>query len=112
MAEIDKDEIRDTVRIMSKVTSKLQVTIPKALAERYGIRPGDEIEWQPAGAFIRIIPPGSRRQRLTVQERLRLFDQATALQQARERALPGPRATAPADRGWTREELYTRGSAD
>lgn len=96
---------------MSKVTSKLQVTIPKALAERYGIRPGDEIEWQPAGAFIRIIPPGSRRQRLSVGERLRMFDQATARQRAREQALQ-PRETAPADRGWTREELYTRGSAD
>ena len=26
---------------MSKVTSKLQVTVPKALVERYGIRPGE-----------------------------------------------------------------------
>ena len=30
---------------MSKVTSKLQVTVPKAAAERYGIRPGDAIDW-------------------------------------------------------------------
>jgi AbrB family looped-hinge helix DNA binding protein len=29
---------------MGKVTSKLQVTVPKAIAQRYGIRPGDEIE--------------------------------------------------------------------
>ncbi|PZP64635.1 MAG: AbrB family transcriptional regulator, partial [Azospira oryzae] len=29
---------------MAKVTSKLQVTLPKALAQRYRIRPGDEIE--------------------------------------------------------------------
>ena len=41
---------------MAKVTSKLQVTIPKALAERYGIRPGDEIDWEPAGQFIRVVP--------------------------------------------------------
>ena len=30
---------------MSKVTSKLQVTLPKAIAQAHGIRPGDEIEW-------------------------------------------------------------------
>jgi AbrB family looped-hinge helix DNA binding protein len=30
---------------MAKVTSKLQVTIPKAIADRYRIRPGDEIEF-------------------------------------------------------------------
>jgi bifunctional DNA-binding transcriptional regulator/antitoxin component of YhaV-PrlF toxin-antitoxin module len=28
---------------MAKVTSKLQVTLPKVLAERYDIEPGDEI---------------------------------------------------------------------
>ena len=34
---------------MSKVTSKLQVTLPKTIADRYGIQPGDEIEWSAAG---------------------------------------------------------------
>ncbi|MGH7844250.1 MAG: AbrB/MazE/SpoVT family DNA-binding domain-containing protein, partial [Candidatus Binatia bacterium] len=34
---------------MSKVTSKLQVTIPKDIAEAYGIQPGSEIHWVPAG---------------------------------------------------------------
>ncbi len=38
---------------MSKVTSKLQVTIPKVIAEQYGIKPGDEIEFVPAGEVIR-----------------------------------------------------------
>jgi len=61
---------------MSKVTSKLQVTIPKTLADRYGIRPGDEIEWEAAGAFIRVIPPGGGRSRLDSAERLRVFDAA------------------------------------
>ena len=28
---------------MARVTSKLQVTIPKAVAEQFGIRPGDRI---------------------------------------------------------------------
>ncbi len=39
---------------MSKVTSKLQVTIPKVIANQYGIKPGDEIEFLPAGESIRV----------------------------------------------------------
>ena len=30
---------------MAKVTSKFQVTVPKTIADRYSIGPGDEIEW-------------------------------------------------------------------
>ena len=30
---------------MSRITSKLQVTVPKAIVQRYGIRPGDEIRF-------------------------------------------------------------------
>jgi AbrB family looped-hinge helix DNA binding protein len=35
--------------LVSKVTSKYQVTLPKKIAETYSIRPGDDIEWVPAG---------------------------------------------------------------
>lgn len=94
---------------MSKVTSKLQVTIPKTLADRYGIRPGDEIEWQAAGTFIRVIPPGGARPRLDSAERLRIFDAATARQSEREADQPPFELTT--ERGWAREELYTRGGA-
>ena len=45
---------------MAKVTSKLQVTIPKALAERSGIRPGDDIDWSATGDTLRISPAESR----------------------------------------------------
>ena len=45
---------------MAKVTSKLQVTIPKHIAEEYGIAPGDEVEFVPAGDSIRVIPPRQR----------------------------------------------------
>lgn len=38
---------------MPKVTSKLQITLPKRLAEEYGIAPGDEIEFVPAGESSR-----------------------------------------------------------
>jgi AbrB family looped-hinge helix DNA binding protein len=93
---------------MPKVTSKLQVTIPKALADRYGIRPGDEIEWQAAGTYIRVIPPGRGGLRLDAAERLRIFEAATARQRAREAERPLPPAT---ERGWTREELYERDGA-
>ena len=37
---------------MAKVTSKLQVTVPKAIAAAAtGFRPGDEIEWVAAGRY-------------------------------------------------------------
>ena len=39
---------------MAKVTSKLQLTVPKAIADQYGIKPGDELEWVPAGESIRV----------------------------------------------------------
>ena len=94
---------------MAKVTSKLQVTIPKAIAEQYGIKPGDEIEFRPAGESIRIVTPnGSRTNRLSVKERLRLFDEATARQQERERHMKLP-AEPRTERDWKREDLYTRG---
>lgn len=90
---------------MAKVTSKLQVTVPKALAKRYEIEPGDEIEWEAAGDVIRVVPP-RRRPARDVASRLKLFDQATARQRERERSVPLAPA---ASRGWTREELYDRG---
>lgn len=94
---------------MAKVTSKLQVTIPKAIADQYGIEPGDEIEFEAAGNVIRVVPPGRRGgARLSVEERLRLFDEATARQRLREQELELP-AEPPAERDWRREDLHTRG---
>jgi AbrB family looped-hinge helix DNA binding protein len=71
---------------MAKVTGKLQLTVPKAIADQYGIRSGDEFEWVPAGDAILVIPTSSqpRAHRRSVEERLRLFDQATARQRRRE----------------------------
>jgi AbrB family looped-hinge helix DNA binding protein len=96
---------------MSRVTSKLQVTLPKALAERFSIRPGDEIEWEPAGDVIRILPPGTAPAVLDREQRLRIFDAATRRQAQRE-AGSGRRGTGGGERGWRREELYQRGGAD
>ena len=69
---------------MAKVTSKLQVTVPKALAEKYGIQPGDEIDWIPAGDSIRVIPVGRARPGDTCEARLDLFDKATVRQRERQ----------------------------
>ena len=92
---------------MSKVTSKYQVTVPKRIADHYAIRPGDEIDWVPAGDVIRVIPPGNRPQEIDREFRLRLFDQASE----RHRSRPAPPSQRPPNRGWTREELYDRGHA-
>jgi AbrB family looped-hinge helix DNA binding protein len=93
---------------MAKVTSKLQVTLPKALANQFGIEPGDEIEFVPAGDGIRILTAPERAEPLSVERRLAMFDAATRRQRARE--APTKRSTSKS-RGWTREELYTRGRA-
>jgi bifunctional DNA-binding transcriptional regulator/antitoxin component of YhaV-PrlF toxin-antitoxin module len=90
---------------MAKVTSKLQVTLPKALARQYGIEPGDDIAWEAAGDVIRVIPSGAGPAR-GIDQRLRLFDQATRRQAARQKTTSRHRATA---RGWTRDDLYSRG---
>jgi AbrB family looped-hinge helix DNA binding protein len=94
---------------MAKVTSKLQITIPKRLAQQYGIAPGDDVEFVPAGDGIRLVTGTSPLMReLSVEERLRLFDEATARQRAHEQHLTLS-GEPPAERDWTREELYTRG---
>ena len=94
---------------MAKVTSKLQVTIPKHIADEYGIAPGDEIDFVPAGDSIRVILPRQRpRSMLSLEERLRLFDESTARQREREKHMVLPKDP-PAERDWRREDLYTRG---
>jgi len=99
---------------MPKVTSKLQLTFPKAIADQYGIRPGDELEWIPAGESIRVElvrRKAKAGQQLTAEERVALFDanmervdrlQAEQLKEARESNAPSMREK----HGWTREELY------
>ncbi len=94
---------------MSKVTTKLQVTMPKRIADDYAIRPGDEIDWEAAGDVIRIIPAGKRALPVDRALQLRMFDRAT--ERVRDRAT-GLRAQKPQDRGWSREDLYRRGRPD
>lgn len=96
---------------MAKITSKLQVTVPKAIAQRYGIEPGDEVRFEPAGEVIRIVPArSSAALPLDKETRLALFDAATRRQRDRDRAMRG--GAEASGRGWRREDLYTRGNAD
>jgi AbrB family looped-hinge helix DNA binding protein len=99
---------------VAKVTSKLQLTVPKAIADQYGIKPGDELEWVPAGESIRVELLRSKAkagQALTTEERLALFDANTKwldelqAEQLKEAEAKGTRTTRE-NRGWTREELY------
>ena len=59
------DDILDRCddRLMAKVTGKFQITLPKALAERCGIRVGDDLELRPVGRSIQIDkrPPTTQR---------------------------------------------------
>ncbi len=91
---------------MSKVTSKLQVTVPKAIADQYGIRPGDEIEWLAAGDTIRVVPSTRPAPAADLKLRLKLFDAGTERQRLRQSGRTRRRAVR--DRGWTREDLYDR----
>ncbi len=110
---MDKESILVIVRMraelrdrMAKVTSKFQVTVPKAIADKYHIRPGDDIDWVAAGDVIRVIPSGVPAVSEDRELRLRLFDQATERQR---KSSPRRKAGTPRDRGWRREDLYKRG---
>lgn len=97
----------DTVQ-MTRVTGKFQITLPKRLVDAFGIRVGDEVELVAAGDAIRIVPANANRSGLSMEERLRLFDEATQRMKKRAREKKLPPAS---DRGWSREELYDRGRA-
>jgi AbrB family looped-hinge helix DNA binding protein len=85
---------------MSKVTSRYQVSIPKALADQLGVRPGDEVEWEVAGDEFRVRPARAKKP-LSVEERLKMFDESMRMVDAlqKKRRLKG-------SRDWTREDLY------
>jgi AbrB family looped-hinge helix DNA binding protein len=91
---------------MAKVTSKYQVTLPRAIADEFNIRPGDDIDWVAAGEVIRVIPPGKHAVTEDRESRLRLFDQATERLHRRGARRRNKQSR---DRGWRRQDLYTRG---
>ena len=94
------------------MTSKLQLTVPKVIAEKYGIRPGDELEWTPAGESIRVrLVRNKTKTELKPDELLLLFDENTRwLDELQAEDLKDSKAKdvrlTRENRGWTREELY------
>lgn len=110
---------------MSKVTSKLQVTLPKAIADRYGVAPGADLVFEPAGDSIRVLvarAPGlASAYGLSLEDKQALLDAASRRQAIRNRryrlsvgatkrrkAGRSTDAGASDERGWTREALYDR----
>ena len=95
------------LQVMSKVTGKFQITLPKRLVDTYGIKVGDDLVLLPAGETISLVPARQVNDAVpTTQQRLMYFDRATERQRKRERKRTLGSAK---DRGWTREELYKRG---
>jgi AbrB family looped-hinge helix DNA binding protein len=88
---------------MAKVNSNLELPIPKAIAERYGIRPGDELEILPAEDSIRVIPLRHSESPESVETRRKRFREM--LRQYDETADKRP-AFAWEKRGWHRDDLY------
>lgn len=114
---------------MPKVTSKLQITLPKALATQYDIKPGDEIQFEGVAGAIRMIPAGRGVPRLSLAERRRLFEESDQRLNERWQWLESHMAAHPLidndeatghepssddmkdherRRGWTRASLYDR----
>jgi AbrB family looped-hinge helix DNA binding protein len=93
---------------MSRVTSKLQVTIPKRVAEACGVRPGSEVVFEPAGDVIRlrVAGDGRRGEAVVVARRLAAFDAAISRQRERDKKRPPEQEGR--GRGWTPDELYDR----
>jgi AbrB family looped-hinge helix DNA binding protein len=92
---------------MAKVTSKLQVTIPKPIAEQFGIKPGVELDWIPAGDGIRVTLAARKTPEVDLKARLKQFDEASGRQRRREASMGRRKPTG--DRGWKREDLYNVG---
>ena len=94
------------------MTSKLQLTVPRVIADQYGIRPGDELEWIAAGESIRVrLGKNESKADLNPEQRLALFDENTRwLDQLQgeelERSKSSEARITRENRGWTREELY------
>ena len=99
--------ILSKIRIVSRVTSKLQVTLPKAIADAHNIRPGSEIQFESGIDCIRIVV-GKSRSELSLEEKLRLLKEARIRQQLRNKKFRRPNK--PLKRDWRRDDLYERGT--
>jgi bifunctional DNA-binding transcriptional regulator/antitoxin component of YhaV-PrlF toxin-antitoxin module len=91
---------------MAKVTSKLQITVPKAVADAHALRTGSEVQFESAVDCIRLVV-GKPRSGLSKDEKLRLLRESGERQKARNARWNG--LETPHSRGWKREDVYERG---
>lgn len=89
---------------MATLTSKYQLSLPKAVAQKAGLSPGDELDCELAGDVIRVRRRQAKTAARSTTDRLTLFDLATERQERRNRT-NSDRAT---ERGWSRDELHER----
>ncbi len=68
--------------VKARVTSKGQITVPKAVRDRLGIRPGDELLFDIHGNRVEVIP----RRRQSVAELTGLFPAKRAPKDERARS--------------------------
>jgi AbrB family looped-hinge helix DNA binding protein len=73
---------------MAKVTGKFQITLPKAVVDRCGIRVGDELELRPIGRSIQIDRRTTPDAPQLLRERLAHFDRAMTRQRTRAGGAP------------------------
>lgn len=94
---------------MTKVTKKLQITIPAALAADYGIRPGMDVKIEPAGEFIqiRVVRSLQEAELNAAKEKVISLQEIFARHDKRIR-LTSPKSTKGSDRDWKRDNLYDR----
>lgn len=45
--------------VQSKITSKYQVTVPKEIRDKLGLKPGDRLVWEAVGDQARVAPARS-----------------------------------------------------
>jgi AbrB family looped-hinge helix DNA binding protein len=98
-----KEDFLTNSKDVSKVTSKNQVSIPKAIADRHGIRPGTELEFVSIGNAIRVTKKTGSGHRSSLEERAKVFDQILQRIEAKKGRGEVRRSKG---RGWSREELY------
>ena len=91
---------------MAKVTSKLQLTLPKAVADAHSVRPGSEIQFESAVDCIRLVI-GKGRPGLPKDEKIRLLGESRERQKVRNARWQSVKT--PHNRGWNREEIYEDG---
>jgi bifunctional DNA-binding transcriptional regulator/antitoxin component of YhaV-PrlF toxin-antitoxin module len=92
---------------MARLAADLQVTVPKTLAEKFDLRPGDEVEWIPREDGLQMMPI-VRRPLRNAEERRARFEQILERQRSREAQRAKEPPALDEDRGWTREDLYDR----